>query len=240
MNKVRAISYLNHFILSIVNCITNDKGGIYMAIGSTNSSMNTKIQEDIEALQNPEFTEASNRSNINSGESHTTILGKIKKYFTDLKSHAFNDPVNNLTSTTTGKALDAYQGKVLDDKKIDKSWKKLNIGAHANTKYDISNLEEGTELFIVVTAPYSDNEIVEFSKRFIVGYDTPPASSTNLTSVSIGSCYSPIPIPDNHNTSHYQSCALNMQNNEIQCVSIMINGTEFISNVSSRIYIFYR
>ena len=87
-----------------------------MAIGSTNSSMNTKIQEDIESLQNPEFKQASSRSNINSKESNATILGKIKKYFTDLKSHAFNDPVNNLTSTTTGKALDAYQGKVLNDK----------------------------------------------------------------------------------------------------------------------------
>ena len=90
-----------------------------MAIGSTNSSMNTKIQEDIESLQNPEFKEASSRSNINSGESHTTILGKIKKYFTDIKSFAFNSLANNLTTSSSGSyALDAYQGKVLDDKKL--------------------------------------------------------------------------------------------------------------------------
>ena len=63
----------------------------------------------------PTFTEASTRSNILSGENLSTILGKIKKYFTDLKGHAFNDPVNNLTTSTTGSALDASQGTVLKD-----------------------------------------------------------------------------------------------------------------------------
>ena len=62
------------------------------------------------------FTEASTRANINSNESLKTILGKIKKYFTDLKTHAFNTPANNLTTTQEGYALDARQGKALDDK----------------------------------------------------------------------------------------------------------------------------
>lgn len=61
----------------------------------------------------PTFTEASTRSNIVSGENLSTILGKVKKYFTDLKGHAFNDTVNNLTTSKTGSALDASQGKVL-------------------------------------------------------------------------------------------------------------------------------
>ena len=63
--------------------------------------------------QTPTFSVASTRDNIVSGEKLSTILGKVKKYFTDLKSHAFNDPVNNLTTSTTGSALDASQGKVL-------------------------------------------------------------------------------------------------------------------------------
>lgn len=62
------------------------------------------------------FTEASTRANINGNESLKTILGKIKKYFTDLKTHAFNTPANNLTTTQEGYALDARQGKALDDK----------------------------------------------------------------------------------------------------------------------------
>lgn len=63
----------------------------------------------------PTFTEASTRSNIISEENLSTILGKVKKYFTDLKGHAFKDIVNNLTTSTTGSALDASQGKVLKD-----------------------------------------------------------------------------------------------------------------------------
>lgn len=63
----------------------------------------------------PTFTEASTRSNIISEENLSTILGKVKKYFTDLKGHAFNDTVKNLTTEETGSALDASQGKVLKD-----------------------------------------------------------------------------------------------------------------------------
>ena len=63
----------------------------------------------------PKFTEASTRINIVSGENLSTMFGKIKKWFTDLKSHAFKDLVNNLTTSTTGSALDASQGKVLQD-----------------------------------------------------------------------------------------------------------------------------
>lgn len=38
------------------------------------------------------------------------------KYVKGLKSHAFRDPENNLTTTASGYALDARQGKALDDK----------------------------------------------------------------------------------------------------------------------------
>ena len=38
------------------------------------------------------------------------------KYVKGLKSHAFRDPANNLTTTASGYALDARQGKALDDK----------------------------------------------------------------------------------------------------------------------------
>lgn len=62
------------------------------------------------------FTEPSARENIVSGEKVSVGFGKIKKWFTDLKSFAFKDLVNNLTTSTTGSALDASQGKVLNDK----------------------------------------------------------------------------------------------------------------------------
>lgn len=73
-------------------------------------------KEAVDKLNNPEFELAAERANIESKESMFAILGKIKKYFTDLKAHAFKSPANNLTTTTTGYALDATQGKALQDK----------------------------------------------------------------------------------------------------------------------------
>ena len=44
------------------------------------------------------FTEASTRENIVSGESHSTIFGKIKKFFSDLKTVAFSGSYNDLSN----------------------------------------------------------------------------------------------------------------------------------------------
>lgn len=68
------------------------------------------------------FTTASTRENIASGEKIGVILGKIRKYFADLKDSAFRSVANNLTTTSAGTSvLDAYQGKVLEDKKLNKT-----------------------------------------------------------------------------------------------------------------------
>ena len=97
----------------------------------------------------PTFTEASTRSNIVSGENLSTILGKVKKYFTDLKGHAFNEPVNNLTTSTTGSALDASQGKVLKDE-VDE----INS--------NLSNLEENTKYKVVpIVIDHNRNALYE-------------------------------------------------------------------------------
>lgn len=50
---------------------------------------------------NPTFTEASARANISSGESFAIILGKIKKFFTDLKTVAFTGSYNDLSDKPT-------------------------------------------------------------------------------------------------------------------------------------------
>ena len=43
------------------------------------------------------FQAASKRENILSGETHKVIFGKIKKFFTDLKTVAFTGSYNDLT-----------------------------------------------------------------------------------------------------------------------------------------------
>lgn len=55
------------------------------------------------------FTEASTLANINTGESHATILGKIKKFMTTLMPSNFL--INTVNSTATDKALTANMGK---------------------------------------------------------------------------------------------------------------------------------
>ena len=70
------------------------------------------------------FTQAASRENIASGERLNIILGKIRKWFADIKGAAFQDVSNTLTTTEAGKVLDARQGKVLDEKvteKVDKT-----------------------------------------------------------------------------------------------------------------------
>ena len=47
--------------------------------------------------QTPTFTEASSRANIASGETLSTIFGKIKKFFTDLKAVAFSGNISDVT-----------------------------------------------------------------------------------------------------------------------------------------------
>ena len=80
----------------------------------------------------PEFSVAATRENIMTGESLPTLFGKIKKYFTDLKGHAFNDTVKNLTTEDEGSVLDASQGKVLKDEvdEINSNLSASNAGAH--------------------------------------------------------------------------------------------------------------
>ena len=107
----------------------------------------------------PKFTEASTRSNIVSGENLSTMFGKIKKWFTDLKSHAFKDLVNNLTTSTTGSALDASQGKVLQDEVdgVNRNLDTLGQGECSGSKnvLDLRGLQEKTINGVTFT-PYND------------------------------------------------------------------------------------
>ena len=67
-----------------------------------------------------EFEEAEERENVETGDTITTVFGKVKKWFSSLKQAAFYDVVNNVLQTEPGqKVLDAAVGKYLDEKKFD-------------------------------------------------------------------------------------------------------------------------
>lgn len=62
------------------------------------------------------FDEAATRENIVSGESLSTIMGKVKKWFADLKNAAFHTVANNYTTTEAGYVLDARLGPDIKSK----------------------------------------------------------------------------------------------------------------------------
>ncbi len=62
------------------------------------------------------FTAAASRSNLASGEKQSVSMGKIAKWFADLKNAAFCSVVNNGTTTEDNTVLDGRMGKTLMDK----------------------------------------------------------------------------------------------------------------------------
>lgn len=70
-------------------------GSSYSAGDGINISAQNAISVDTA------FTEASTRANIASGDSFSTILGKIKKFFSDLKTVAFTGAYADLTGQPT-------------------------------------------------------------------------------------------------------------------------------------------
>ena len=65
--------------------------GIDDKVGKTDDTATNKVT----------FTESAERENIASGDTHATLFGKIKKWFSDLKKVAFSGSYNDLSDTPT-------------------------------------------------------------------------------------------------------------------------------------------
>lgn len=125
------------------------------------------------------FADATTRANLVSGEKVSTGFRKIKKWFADLKSFAFKDLANNLTTTTTGSALDASQGKILNDK-----YGELNRSL-GNLKTDFSNklnniikINAGT---VVKTIKSGEDSFVLFTFQNIIDiFESQNISATDI------------------------------------------------------------
>lgn len=77
--------------------------------------------------QAPTFTQATAREAFKSGEKLSQILGKVSKWFADLKTGAFSTVVNNDTTTAAGYVADARIVKVHGDE-IDALKKSVSDG----------------------------------------------------------------------------------------------------------------
>lgn len=109
-----------------------------------------------DALQEPEFTVAEKRENIASKEKMPKILGKIAKFFTDLKTVAFSGKysdldgkpaiVNNNTTTEPESALDARQANPNIEGTMAASIAQINSNLNTNL-LDISYIPKTFKLF---------------------------------------------------------------------------------------------
>lgn len=106
------------------------------------------------------FADATTRVNLVSGEKVSVSFKKIKKWFADLKSFAFKDLANNLTTTTTGSALDASQGKILNDKYGELNQSLGNLKTDFKINLDGIKIKAGT---IVKEVKSGNNSFVLFT-----------------------------------------------------------------------------
>lgn len=106
------------------------------------------------------FTDATTRVNLVSDEKVSVGFKKIKKWFADLKSFAFKDLANNLTTTTTGSALDASQGKILNDKYGELNQSLGNLKTDFKINLDGIKIKAGT---IVKEVKSGNNSFVLFT-----------------------------------------------------------------------------
>lgn len=106
------------------------------------------------------FADATTRANLVSGEKVSVGFKKIKKWFADLKSFAFKDLANNLTTTTTGSALDASQGKILNDKYGELNQSLGNLKTDFKINLDGIKIKTGT---IVKEVKSGNNSFVLFT-----------------------------------------------------------------------------
>ena len=138
-----------------------------------------------DALQEPEFTVAAKRENIASKEKMPKILGKIAKFFADLKTVAFSGKyndldgkpaiVNNNTTTEPGSALDARQANPNIEGTMAASIAQINNDL--NTGYKNVSNELDTDIVSGII------EYVYFGKLVIVFFSLKPKVAADNTTI---------------------------------------------------------
>lgn len=132
-----------------------------------------------DALQEPEFTVAAKRENIASKEKMPKILGKIAKFFADLKTVAFSGKyndldgkpaiVNNNTTTEPGSALDARQANPNIEGTMAANIQQINSNLNNNRDIIWSGTQKMT-LSAVNSWEKSDKFITLQPGKYILGF----------------------------------------------------------------------
>lgn len=190
--------------------LTKPEVGEFFSLETWNENMDKidgelKKREDAQkesdnSLMNPKFTEAKERKNLTSGEKIHLMLGKISRFFSDMKAIAFsgsyNDLVdkpkiptvlNNQTTTEEGYALDARQANPNIDGTLAKQLSDLNgsLNSKKIPSFGIENIFTGNPFCIVnngsdVISVQTDWDIDNGGYR-VKNIKYPAGTATNLT-----------------------------------------------------------
>lgn len=118
------------------------------------------VEEIINDLDKPTFETAANRSNIVSGETISTLFGKVKKFFADLKTVAFTGSYTDLSNkpTTATTSTSGFMSAA-DKTKLNGIATGANNYTHPSTHPASMIVQDSTHRFV------SDNEISDWDNK---------------------------------------------------------------------------
>lgn len=135
-----------------------------------------------------DFSQAESRENINTGESTAALFGKIKKWFTDLGTAAFQAVANNLTTTGEGSVLDARQGKVLADKIG--SLDELETTEKSDVVSAVNEVENSMQNgYVYANYPVSPGTITDIPVTFPKAFKSTPRVVAGMLSATTSATY---------------------------------------------------
>lgn len=111
------------------------------------------------------FSESQLRENINSGESISMLFGKIKKWFSSLKTAAFKDVKNDLETDAEGYVLDARVGKKISNnlQKIESNLNEKVTGKLLEINFTTENATDTNYAYSIQDASFTRENCITIS-----------------------------------------------------------------------------
>lgn len=156
------VKRINDFVRNLDSAINITGITVY---GVDDEGHSVKIDTEMLTNPKPTFTEASTRTNIvGNGESTTTLWGKVKKWFSDLKTVAFSGSYNDLNNKPEIKKV-ATTGVFSD--LIDKNVSTGTVAfTEASSRTNIATGESQSTLWGKIKKWFTDLKAVAFSGSF--------------------------------------------------------------------------
>ena len=152
-NKITDTEY------ELVKAVSNPVQASSVIFDNTNTDLSASdVQSAIEELDAPTFTEASSRTNVASGDSVSTLWGKVKKFFSDLKTVAFSGKYEDLA--TRPLALASTSSVYLNDLDAITDYTTGRVFINA---YDAASNKPSNTSGFVMTWKSSDTYAVQFA-----------------------------------------------------------------------------